>query len=519
MSKVSNSPPPHPKRLRPIVSHNGELVGSLLTLNNNCILEIFECLDVATLCRMANVCKRFRALAEIGYRHRYRIDCTQTYGHDALTFRQVQCKFGQFILKIDAEFLPFVRQIDADLLNKYCPNLMSLCCNTRIFTCNADRPLFTRLNHLDLYLCKFNGNANKLFENCLQLQDLKFAGDLTTFKNVFLKKFPILNEIEINLFSQDGTIEFRTFLQLNPQLEHLSQINPNLNDTSISAIVTHVPHLKALKLLYFPFGRRIQDEDGLMEPNLNSFNNIDKYRIIPLLKSLLNANICLESLELYGVAINPLFIETIAEFKTINTLALGSIDYTAIDLIPFATQLSFLKRIHIGAYHHPDLQISIFTDAIRNANILIEEISFKLIKIDAMAVVSLIKLKSLQKLILWVEESFREQYLVLLAGELPQLTELKVGTLFNSAVNITERALIKAVQNGKRLRTFHVIDLVHIHISKNTINSLISAAKIGETNRTLIIYVSGNNISREEVAKSKYEIESTNHRLKLKISL
>lgn len=356
-----------------------------------------------------------------------------------------------------------------------------------------------------MYLCDFTGEVNRLSENCSQLEYLFFVGELITFKNIFVKTFPKLNDIEIS--DGNGTIEFGTFLQLNPQLMRVSaSLNDTfqLNHTSISAIVTHLPHFKALKLrCNFPHGY-VKTRQG---------ENSDEIRITPLLKALENANIWLESLVLSGFEIDPIIIQTIVNFKTINTLCLIYINgvNSGIDLIPLATRLTSLKRIYISAAHgNGDVQISAFTVAIRNANVLIEEINFERINIDSMAIKSLLNLKSLKKLRLWINESFREQYLVLLVNELTQLIDLQVGGYFNSSVKISEYIIIKTVQSGKRLRTFSVIDLAYIHFNKNVIDSLINAAKCGETNRELTIYISAENVSRERGTKSKFEIQS-NH--------
>lgn len=52
--------------------HDGKIIMSLITLNGHCILEIFKYVDIRTLCRLADVCKRFRSLAELEHQRRKR---------------------------------------------------------------------------------------------------------------------------------------------------------------------------------------------------------------------------------------------------------------------------------------------------------------------------------------------------------------------------------------------------------------------------------------------------------------
>lgn len=98
--------PPHSKKLKPDVSSDGELIVPMLILSDHCILDIFNCMDIETLCQIANVCKRFQSLSEIDFPCRYYAGEINIFACDSLTFRHVLCKFGQFILNLN---IPFVK--------------------------------------------------------------------------------------------------------------------------------------------------------------------------------------------------------------------------------------------------------------------------------------------------------------------------------------------------------------------------------------------------------------------------
>lgn len=126
-----------------------------------------------------------------------------------------------------------------------------------------------------------------------------------------------------------------------------------LNDASISAIVTNLRKLKELYLTSHSlrYNQLYHERKNLLsDTELNEL--LDKAfnypSITPHLKALATSNICLESLRLTAFCVEPKGFPIITSLKTINTLSLFPVFIAnGTDLIPLGTQLLSLKRIAI----------------------------------------------------------------------------------------------------------------------------------------------------------------------------
>lgn len=513
--------PTNPKTPEPNVSHDSDLTESLLRLNNLCILKIFKCMDKAALCCMANVCKRFRSLVNMEFRCRYIKENTFTIGHDLLhdvsTFRRVLCKYGKYVSNFDMFGLNHIKEIEADLFDKYCPKLKYFSVYDKIINCTTDKSLFRRLIELTVSSCKFTGNVDKLFENCLQLEKLNFSGDLIEFKNVFVKKFPKLTTFELYTTNLNRTVdnahdELDTFLKLNPQLTKFCCSNW-LNDVHILSIVANVPNLKELHLtLCYSINQtpdavlKLAELKSLKRLKLKTFDRYNEM-IAPLMNAFANANIHLTSVSLSMPKMDPMIIQSVANLKTIRTLRLDNVtEIKGIDLVPLAVELPFLKYLEFrgkydGGPHN--IEISTFFDALSSANTLIEQIGLHDIEIDSMAIQSLIKLKSIKQCVINNSNQFSEADLNLLASELPLLTYLEIYNLKMTSMpmTLTARGLINIVKNGKRLEHFRLGKVPNFQINQSEFDALLNAVKSGEPNRKVELNIFGSQSSGNFIQK------------------
>lgn len=119
-------------------------------------------------------------------------------------------------------------------------------------------------------------------------------------------------------------------------------------------------------------------------------------------------------------------------------------------------------------------------EAFINANVRLEYLSLDGFKIDALAIQSLTKFKSLNELVLIDNGSFLEEDLILLARELPLLS-----------VAITLDGLIKLAQTGKQLKDIILYKVTNFRINQNGFDSLLNAVKSCQPNRKLWIHISG----------------------------
>lgn len=325
---------------------------SLLSLNEHCLWDVLKFLDLENLCQMANVSKQFRSIAELVFHQYYR---NEIFKNQDLS-RHVLCKFGHLIKYINECF-----EFNVEGITKYCqPNLEHLTLYWISIDCNLMEPIFGRLKCLNISECDFIGDAKKLFQNCLQLEKLRFnPRSYRKWDNLLVQKFPKLKE-----FSQNDRMRCETlheFLLLNSQLEKLD-IGILSEDESIAAIVKHAPNLVALNLfLWSPNSESIKPtKEGILE--LAKLSKLKTLELVshkgfhnefggPLIKSLANAKMPIEELSLYGFSTSfetGININDLCTFKMMNTLRLEGKLLLENELISIATELPLLSKLQVN---------------------------------------------------------------------------------------------------------------------------------------------------------------------------
>lgn len=123
---------------------------SMLRLNDNCLWNIFKMLDIETLCRMADVCKHFRLVAEDVFRL-CRSDIYFDKDYNMNLRRRILRQFGHLITMIDDE-----TNLNVDAISQYCrPNLNHLTLREVTINCDLMEPVFGQLKCLNLGECNF----------------------------------------------------------------------------------------------------------------------------------------------------------------------------------------------------------------------------------------------------------------------------------------------------------------------------------------------------------------------------
>lgn len=179
------------------------LQNNILSLNDDCILELFEYLGLNDLTNMASMCTRLRDLAQLAFESKFK-------GRPVtLTFKNIKnCvqHFGSYIEWISYE-RPNERKQEPQstfvlhLLLKYCPFLKKL----KMRECNFEDdfeydtakllPLFTRLDQLVLEKCNVSAELFTFFDVTeLILDDVQIhsiGARKRHFRRVNTFKFPI----------------------------------------------------------------------------------------------------------------------------------------------------------------------------------------------------------------------------------------------------------------------------------------------------------------------------------------
>lgn len=328
---------------------------SMLFLNNYCLWKLFSLLDVDILCHLANVCKRFRAIAEAFF-HLYHKKVQFTSEQSP---RRIFSRFGHLIKELEMEDS---LGVDVDGIAKYCqPNLEHLKLHSVGVNCNLLEPVFGRLKSVHHRNCRFLGSVSKLFKKCKQLESMhvddQFAHD------TIIQKFPKLKDCSLKfLIFYD---RLRTFLQRNSQLKKLNVFTQSA-DRCFSAIAKNTPNLEVLDIYLLSFtldneNPIFKTKEGFLElsklKKLKHFainnttrpisNEVYNEFIGSLIQSFSIAKTPIEVLNIQSFTLNSMDIQYICNLKMIHTLYLGA-NITENDFISLAIQLPLLNHLRLN---------------------------------------------------------------------------------------------------------------------------------------------------------------------------
>lgn len=353
-------------------ANNTESFTSLLQLTDACLEKVFVHLNVEDLCTMANVCKRFRKIAEKEFSENRKKFKFEGSGCKNAVFRRVLSKFGKLIRAIDASDAYFDgdEQIDVDAIVK-CrpPNLEELCLNRAAINCDAVQPLFTRLKHLDLDGCNFTGNKDSLFEKCKNLVTLGFDPCDSCF--FIVRNYPKLEGLSFDT-NYPGFFEFFKLIALNPQLKWLC-ILAMAEDIYISSCVKYTKNLERLSIRPGRMCSTPETQTRKVFLQLSQLKKLKKLAIDagyetyaklvgPLMDAFLKQKVAINQLELNDFTINTNDIKSIANLKTLEIITLDQVGkISSADLIALTTKLPVLNTLHLYFRYNIETPISVDT--------------------------------------------------------------------------------------------------------------------------------------------------------------
>lgn len=400
---------------------------SLLCLTDECLQHVFEYLDIESLCKMANVCKRFKPITEQAF-----IEChkeLELKGQcDNSTFRRVLCKFGHLITSIDVSDVIFIggEKLDVNAIVKYCKNkLEKLVLKETTINCDVIKPLFSRLKHLDVGSCEFTGNKSALFANCPKLEYFGFEADYGSDEievDFVVKKYPKLEHLAFDC-SYTACFAFFRLLALNPQVKQLEIIAP-AEDKYMEAVANYSKNLEELVIRtgYWSDTAEVQTKKGLLQ---------------------------------------------LSKLKKLQQLHLSACDETYSELA------------------------AALTDAFAKAKVPINHLTLREFSIGSKEIKSILKLKTMKILNLEEVGKVTDADLVPLTKELPLLENLQLYFGSEAKAPITVAGLTEMVKNGKQLDYLGLVGVKNLKIDKKAFDSLLEAARARGNDKKLKIEIFG----------------------------
>ncbi|XP_031621050.1 uncharacterized protein LOC116339353 [Contarinia nasturtii] len=361
-SKMSHADEPCAKRCKESIKSELQKISSyhILQLNNDCLLTIFEYLNIESLCHIANVCTRFKGASEELFSYKYKSFEFKNSNIKLPLLRRVLCKFGHYIQSLRVECLETISNLQ---LAKYCSiNLKHLSLRSVKITHDEIVPLVPHLECLEIRFCQMDahGDWNKVFNNAPELEKLVFKmknGHSKWADNMLMRHMPKLKHIELDCCDLHSD-QLSGILRLNPQLKQLI-ITTFINDEFIEAIVENVKDLEELT-----FGSkeakqtghhsakgllRLSELKNLTKLGINDFRWVGYEDSLSLLvKTFINKNILLEELSIESRSFDLTVVDDLVNMKTLRKLRLGGFDITATDLIALTAELPLLSKLTIS---------------------------------------------------------------------------------------------------------------------------------------------------------------------------
>ncbi|XP_055314995.1 uncharacterized protein LOC129575419 [Sitodiplosis mosellana] len=338
---------------------------TLLDLNDDCLLTIFGNLKAIELCHVANVCKRFGPLAESAFRTTHKSDqfirlrfdegsCTKS------ELRRIICKFGHLV----TYFFGTGRQLELNLLERS-NNLRKLWLDEVIIDCKIAKPIFQRVEHLQLFDCKFVGNrsdiSKDLFEAYNNLELLMYSSMEGVRPYGLERNYKLATLLFRNCVPSLSS--FIQFLRFNKQLLCLG-IPGDITDKYVSGIIKYGKQLTHI-FLFVKEGivsaetfERLGNLKNLRKLNIRSLYLCPSKSATTLIDGALRMNIPLSCLETHSFAIDSTALRSISKLETLVYLNLGGRIYCSkTEFMSLLVSLPLLNEIILTfAYPSPNNQ-------------------------------------------------------------------------------------------------------------------------------------------------------------------
>lgn len=325
----------------------------LLLLDDDCLLKVFEHLELKEFCSMADVCKRLRTITATAFHVKFQQ--LDFFEQNQLLFRRVMRKFGHLITSLNIS-KSILAPNDVNAIKKYGRNLDQLSMAMVKIDCDAFKPIFARLKCLCLENFTFIGNQSQLYSVCTELRELHI--DASKYFDMPKCSFPKLNSLRFDCRYTWKRQHLWELLRLNPQIGRL-HILALADDEVIENVVQYAKNVEELLIAPATTCKQPnrQTRQGLVNlANLKSLkklsleatNNDYSESVDVLADAFSNKKMAIEYLCFESFDIARLDLDNILKLKTLRHLVLGSFE-EIIDkeLILITKELPLLEKLRI----------------------------------------------------------------------------------------------------------------------------------------------------------------------------
>lgn len=330
----------------------------MLDLNDDCIQEVFGCLNSLDFCSVAEVCQRFKEIAQKRFAIQHKsFNLFEVAILNVDRMKDFIKNFGPFIEKLEVSSVSLVLdRIDfSDKLVSFFPSLNALTLHR--FDLNDAmvaklRPLLVRLKKLCLVDCDIEDAFTQVLAHCTELKQLKIDETLLTEETLLTDyvwrpvRLPKLETFALTGMHQ--ALGLQKFLDCN---QHLKKVELDVQDRSKTVLnhemievytlidmsgdmeISHLFRMSALKTLTLGLAYRSSSQAALIFHKMAA------------------AKVPLERLKLTLLpdGLIDQVVAAICKVKTLKTLCFYCFGLSTAHLFQFCENIDELIGLHAGA--------------------------------------------------------------------------------------------------------------------------------------------------------------------------
>lgn len=331
---------------------------NILDLDDDCLREICDYLDLNALCSFADVCSRFKQNAQAKFRSMKMRDITKDAWielPDITKYRMLR-NFGPSITSLVAVALKRNNEYLVLMIIRHCGEaLKSLTLQSfRINAYLGERllSLITRLEKFGIIECHCQPSfCEKLPFNSPNLRELEFKFEYySQYSNVFVlgglpHTFPKLETFSmVDLENRD----LKAFLIKNRQIKTIHMESANGNEENFLLIAEHLPTLEHVGIVVSKRWN-MENHSNLRKMSALKSLLLKSHRssnVAHILKKMVMENVPIENLELIKCPRNNDLLTVIPKFQKLKVLRLIDVeDITIADIVKMCKELEELTEL------------------------------------------------------------------------------------------------------------------------------------------------------------------------------
>lgn len=349
----------HEMVVDPKVDQN--IAGTILMLNDDCLLKVLKCLPTLDLLQAEKVCWRFRSVAEMVYKSHKVFDSEEYYMLDVPHLRSLLYNVGPYVQTVRVKF-HFNSSRNVQVLRfaaLYCSNVtvLQLCGIEVSYRVKNVQNLFRSLTKLEIEACSVK-DQDLIY--LLQASENNTITEINFSSNQLLngKCLPLLSNVRVaNLYSCSNMQPryFMNFLKENKDLEELNIVLCDQLNVDCIRQISKLSNLKKLAISNGYSSIHLNSSYSALK-ELKSLRHLEiryvNYGVLDNMLLEFSKEVPLEYLDLSCGPMTKTLLQALLNFTTLRGLKLNRKKDCDDEVIMKIAKLKTLEEFSIAACHN-----------------------------------------------------------------------------------------------------------------------------------------------------------------------